>query len=536
MNMKRFKKFAAMVLALAMCFALAISASAEDGDTGSDTTPTYTITVTNAVDGRTYTAYKVFDAQAVKDANGNVIWDTDGEGDTFGNTEARNVVYTINDDSPWINVVKGYTGLTLIPSAAHPGTNVVKDSGTFSATDFAALLNTELEGFSTTDKAAVFAGTDNGANNTANITVSGEGYYFVDSNLGSLCDLVSASGNVNIVEKNANPTIKKYVYEDSNDTNGKDPYGKSATVDAKDGVDYKLVVNTGSSDYGTGLDYDYVITDTLDENMMFGFYEINITVKVGDEEWICGTTDTTGANPDFEFAISEESPRVVTITLLKSGKLASLDPNTNIFITYHANFYDLDKINWGSAYTNTAVLTVNNVKAGEDSAVVKTFKIGGTGVLTKVDGDSKEPLANVEFTLQRTEDNQYAVVNATNKRLTSWSETSATIKSDSDGTITVTGLDAGTYKLTEIKTNTGYNLLDKAIIITVTEDGITYQYEGVESDSQDGDPTSLVIENFTGTTLPSTGGMGTTIFYVVGGILVLGAGIVLVTKKRMANR
>ena len=97
----------------------------------------------------------------------------------------------------------------------------------------------------------------------------------------------------------------------------------------------------------------------------------------------------------------------------------------------------------------------------------------------------------------------------------------------SDGTITFTGLDAGTYTLTEVATNDGYNLLDTDVTVTIAADG-TVSMSGAKSVS-DG---KIVIENAKGAVLPSTGGIGTTIFYVLGTILVFGCGIILVAKKR----
>ena len=123
-------------------------------------------------------------------------------------------------------------------------------------------------------------------------------------------------------------------------------------------------------------------------------------------------------------------------------------------------------------------------------------------------------------------------------------------KTDANGKLTVSGLSAGTYTITEIKTNEGYNLLDKPITIKVeattetTGSGesakTTFKEWTFTKDSEEASTTvnkdnrfEFTVENNAGTVLPSTGGIGTTIFYMIGGILVLGAAVVLITRKRI---
>ena len=101
---------------------------------------------------------------------------------------------------------------------------------------------------------------------------------------------------------------------------------------------------------------------------------------------------------------------------------------------------------------------------------------------------------------------------------------------DANGKITFAGLAQGTYTLTEIDTNTGYNLLTGDITVTIDDKGeATFSGEGASK--LEGN--AVKINNQSGTVLPSTGGIGTTIFYIVGAILVIGAGVVLVTRRRM---
>ena len=108
---------------------------------------------------------------------------------------------------------------------------------------------------------------------------------------------------------------------------------------------------------------------------------------------------------------------------------------------------------------------------------------------------------------------------------------------EEDGKITFSGIAAGTYTLTETDTLNGYNLLDAPIIVTITPDVDDPSQATVAVSSGEGTASGNVITivNQSGTTLPSTGGMGTTIFYTIGAVLVLGAGVLMVTRRRMAN-
>ena len=115
------------------------------------------------------------------------------------------------------------------------------------------------------------------------------------------------------------------------------------------------------------------------------------------------------------------------------------------------------------------------------------------------------------------------------------------LDTDANGAINLKGLDAGIYYLEETKTNDGYNLLDTPVQVTITpaytvtddDCAVTVKYE-VDGMDQ-GTSATVGVRNSKGSTLPSTGGIGTTIFYIAGAVLVLSAGLVLITKKRLAN-
>lgn len=501
--MKTMKKVFAMILSLALLLGFGTTAMAA------------TITV-DGVKGQTYTAYKIFDVTKSGDDN---------------------YAYSIAPNSQWLSVIaeektgvyiSKITGLTLTLSA--DGTKYVVTVGEdFDAAAFAATLNANKE-----SKNPAAEGVVAGDDNKATITVNDPGYYFVDSSLGALCILHTAADTVTVNEKNALPTLAKTVQEDSTNQ-----YGASANADFKQEVNFKLTVGVGtefSAGLGTGNDADFVITDTLPEGMTYKTDSISIA------GWTLDTADTTN---DYKLEVNGD---VLTITL-HTSKLKTLASAATFDITYVATL-DQDAVVAGIGNTNKATLTYNNYTTTEVQATVYTYQIGGESddgpIFKKVDGTTQEALAGVEFILSKdvTAEEQtttyYAVLDeiktgetVTGYKLNRWSATKSDatkIVTDAKGGILVQGLDADTYILTETKTLDGYNLLTNTITVVIDDNGnVTYKLTGTQGDGA----ATITVENNTGAELPSTGGIGTTVFYVIGGILMAGAVILLITKKRM---
>lgn len=165
----------------------------------------------------------------------------------------------------------------------------------------------------------------------------------------------------------------------------------------------------------------------------------------------------------------------------------------------------------------------NNTHSNESNTITYTFSIP----VFKYTGNN-EPLEGVEFQLFTDATNEEAPLTFINSGSTYRYEKGAnpTLKSDSQGKFTVSGLKAGTYWLKETKTLDGYNLLSKKVKIEIKDDGKIYVEDGATPSEK------VEVLNNHGSLLPSTGGMGTTLIYLIGGALVLGSGIVLVNKKR----
>ncbi len=467
------KKFLAIVLIAVMMMAMGTVAFAEGG----------TITVEGAATGETYTAYKIFDA-------------------SINATDTSKVSYTISKSSPVWSVVVGsataengvYTanGLTFTPTASDPTVFTVAATDTFNVVTFAKLLGD--------NKASLGTGiTGSGAK----ITVTEDGYYFVDTTLGALCSLYTNNTDQVLYEKNSIPTLTKEVQEDSSEA-----WGASAQGDMGQTMNFRLTVNTGTNSNAdqsatpyNGVDADYVITDTLPAGMT---YMDNAAI----EGWTKGT--------DFTAAVSGD---VLTITL-KASKVSTLGQNADIVITYGARI-DTDAVVAGDGNVNTAKLAYQQQETEEVTATVYTYKFE----ILKVDAADDTPLAGVKFTLKNSE-GKYFVASASNSSV--WQDAENKLTTDSEGKIVCTGLDADTYTLTEVETLDGYNLLTDPVTVTIAADG-TVSATGAGSVA-DG---VITIENETGTILPSTGGIGTTIFYIVGSILVLGAAVILITRRRM---
>ena len=478
--MKHVRKLTSLLLALVMVFALAVTVAAD----GTTEPAKGSITVDNPIEGQNYTAYKIFD----------VVYDG----------AKKNYSYTIEHASPWFDTVNGYTaGLTLTPVAdTTSDTYVVTTTGDFSPAAFADALKKALDN-NPTD----FAGkelTKSGTPAKATVTVDELGYYFVTSTTGALCNLTTTNPNANIHDKNDMP-FKKEV--------------DKTNVDVGQTVTFKI---TGKVPDYTGFNtYTYLITDTMTDGLTF---KDDVKVMVGSEDKTNDCTITYDAT---------NAPQTFTVSIPVLEK--KYDFGAEIVVTYTAT---VNKKAIAVISTNKAKLTYSNdPTTGEtkdsqtEEQKVYTSKI----VIDKFETGKQETvkLPGAEFVLYKKvpgasgEVTKYYKQDDTTKAVT-WVNTIAeatTVTTGDDGAAFFEGLADGTYYLVETKAPAGYNQLTEAKDVTVT---------GSITDTTRLSVTAEVANN-TGTLLPSTGGMGTTVFYVLGAVLVVGAGVLLVTKKRMSQ-
>ena len=480
--MKHARKLTSLLLALVMVFALAVTVAAEE-TTG--TTGTGSITVDNPIEGQNYTAYKIFD----------VVYDKAKE----------NYSYTIKDTSEWYNTVSAYTtGLTLTPVAdTTSNTYVVTTTGDFSPAAFADALKKALD-----NNPTAFAGkelTKSGTPAKATVTVDELGYYFVTSSNGALCNLTTTNPHITIHDKNDMP-FKKEV--------------DKTNVDVGQTVTFKI---TGKvPDYTGFTKYTYLITDTMTDGLTFN--RDSLTVKVGE------ATVTNDCTIAYD---AETAPQTFTVSIPVLEK--KYDFGAEIVVTYTAT---VNKEAIAAISTNEAKLTYsNNPTTGEtkDSEPVVQKVYTSKIVIDKFETGKQKTvkLPGAEFVLYKKvpgasgEVTQYYKQDDTTKAVT-WVNTidkATRVTTGNNGEAFFEGLADGTYYLVETKAPAGYNQLTEAKDVVVT---------GSITDATRLSVTAEVANN-TGTVLPSTGGMGTTIFYVLGFVLVVGAGVLLVTKKRMSQ-
>ena len=479
--MKCTRKLASLLLALVMVFALATTAFASETVTPPTTG---TITVANPVANQEYKAYKIFD----------VVYDAAKE----------HYSYTIDSTSEWFNTVSAYAteahGLKL--TQVNGGdTYVVTTVNGFSAPDFAAALKKAVS--SKTGKEL----TANGSSVTVdNLPL---GYYFVASTSGALCNLTTTNPTVTIHDKNDMPFEK--------------------TADATDvevGQTVTYTITGKVPDYTGFTSYTYKVADTMSEGLTFNQSSITVTVGGVDKTADCTTEKNVGGNANSF---------TVTIPVLSQKYTIGAE----IKVTYSAV---VNKNAIAVVSENEAKLIYSNDPTTDETKiitppVVKVYssKIVIDKVEKVAEGTPAKRLEGAEFVLYKevtptgggSATKYYWKWNDTDEKV-EWVENRAeatVVKTDMYGYTLFFGLADGTYYLVETKAPAGYNRLEEPVTVTVA--------------GSDADPTSLTVnekvENSAGTLLPSTGGMGTTVFYVLGAVLVVGAGVLLITKKRMSD-
>lgn len=488
--MKHARKLTSLLLALVMVFALAVTVAA-DGTTG--TTGTGSITVDNPIEGQTYTAYKIFD----------VVYD---------NATPQHYSYTIEGGSEWFSTVETYantegSGLTLT-MVNGTTTYVVTTTDAFSAPPFADALKAAVNG--KTGRTLAVAG------GKATVTGLDLGYYFVTSSTDALCNLTTTNPAVIIHDKNEMPFEKK-----------------DDKVSAEVGETVNYTIKGKVPDHTGFTKYTYLITDTMSEGLTFK-QDVTVTVGGTDVTSACTITYNVDNNankftvsiPVRDYTIGAEI--LVTYTALVNENAVAKISKNSATLTYSNNPSDSTK-------TDTTT-TVEETVYSSKIAIEKVEKLAADATATP------KKLKDAEFVLYKkapTDTDPNAIQyykkwdDTDTTKAVSWVNTIAeatTVKTDENGEASFEGLANGTYYLVETKAPAGYNQLTEAQKVEV-HDG--EHNAPVTSETQL--TVTAKVENQAGTLLPSTGGMGTTIFYVLGAVLVVGAGVLLVTKKRMSQ-
>ena len=478
--MKLSRKILNLVLALVLVMGLATTAFAKEGE-GTTTEPG-SITIKNALGGETYNAYQILYLESYN---------------------AEKNIYAYKANSAWEEWLRTQTTYVSVDSQGY----VTWVEGA-SAADFAKAAKGQLS-----DKTADGHVTPT-ADGSATISNLKLGYYLVDSTVGALCELNTTKPSVEITDKNTKPTIEKKVQEDSDEK-----WGDVNDADIDQTVKFKSTV---SAKPGARK---YVVHDKMDSHLEFGSV---ISITAGDTTLAAGedyTVVTSGLTDGCTFHI------VFTQTYLDS-----ITADTNIVINYTAKLTS-DAVA-GTGYVNETWLDYgDNQHTEHDTTTTYTWKL--PIYKYHMDGKTKTALAGAKFILYKgSEEENRVYARVTNGKLTGWTSTKAeatTLVSDAKGMIAVEGLDADTYYLEETKAPGGYNKLAGPVKVEISHTVIDEGAHMTNTLKQDGTVVAKVeIENKSGTELPSTGGIGTTIFYVLGSILVIGAVVLLIAKKRMS--
>ena len=475
--MKLSRKILSLVLALVMVMGLAATAFAEEGG---ETTTNGSITITNALGGETYNAYQILYLESYN---------------------AEKEIYAYKANSAWEEWLRTQTTYVSFDSQGY----VTWVEGA-SAADFAKAAKGQLS-----NKTADGHVTPTAAG-SATISNLNLGYYLVDSTVGALCELNTTKPGVEITDKNQTPTIEKKVQEDSDGNWG----------DVND-ADIGQIVNFKSTVSAKPGARKYVVHDKMDSQLEF----------VGVTSITAGSATLT--ENDYTVVRTDLPDDCTFHIVFTETYLNSINADTNIVINYTAKLTS-DAVA-GIGYVNDTWLDYgDNQHTEHDRTTTYTWKL--PIYKYHMNGETKKALPGAEFILYKGSEESKVYAQVTKGKLTGWTTTktdATTLVSDAEGKIAVEGLDADTYYLEETKAPGGYNKLADPVKVEISH---TVSVEGADMTNtlkQDSTVVEKVeIENKSGTELPSTGGIGTTIFYVLGSILVIGAVVLLITKKRMS--
>lgn len=491
--MKHMKRFVALFAALALVLAMAAPAFAESGTTSAATTGT--ITVDNAVRGTTYKIYRIFELESFsRDAYSykpSTAWSNfkDYSTEIDGATVKASDFFTVN--------ANGYVEWK----------NNKKDEGAA----FAKLAKVYAAQLSTND------GEESATSSTVTFSGLPMGYYLLNSSLGALCSLQTSTPNVTIKEKNSNTTTDKKIVE-----NGDLKSANSASIG--DTVNYKTTINVKDGD-----PQKYVLHDKMSG---LNFDPSSVEVKV------------TGTNPrdltkdtDYTVATSELGDDCTFHINFIAGKLKA---NDVVEVTYSAKVAASAVIG-GSGNKNETHLDYGEDKHTTTSET-KTYVWSFAIYKYTQTGETQTQLAGAKFVVYRINGSKTEYAKFTSGKLSGWTENqtdASVLESQATEDTVVSGLGTGTYYLKETEAPKGYNKLVKDIKIEISANQGSDTTEWVSSIKQDNTPitgTIIKVLNNAGTTLPTTGGIGTTIFYLIGGGLMVAAAVLLIAKKRMENK
>lgn len=491
--MKKMKKLLSLVLSVAMVVAMGITTFAAG----------QTFTITAPATDHQYEIYQIFTGDLSGKTLSNVKWGKNGTGKTGDAVDEAtlNTLTGVNvagkSDKEKLAVIEGYAKLSD-PVAT------ISNGNTYTAAAGYYLIK---------DKDTSLAGKD-------------------DSYTTYIVEVV---GDVTISPKSNKPSSEKKV-KDTNDTTGETTgWQDSADYDIGDQVPFQLK-GTVAANYGSYTTYKFTFHDAQSKGLTFNAASVKAYVDSKEISTDYYTVSTTPA--------TETEGEKIDITFSNLKDIADVQANSVITVEYTSEL-NTGAVIGSTGNPNTMHLEYsNNPNTGhegetgttpDDTVIVFTYKT----VINKVD-ENGNALTGAEFILEKK-------IKGENGNADTWREITA-VKNTEGTTFTFSGLDDGEYRLRETQTPSKYNTIDDITFeITATHDVLSdnpaltklngNKLTGVITFTENETEGSLTanVVNKKGSILPSTGGIGTTIFYVIGGILMVGAGVILVSRRRRSK-
>lgn len=537
--MKNFKRFTAAIAATLMAASLSVPMAMNVSAASIE------ITGISAEQAHTFEVYQVFTADLSTDASNstvlsNVKWGTgvtayDSENVTTGDLVSESIISAISGDDAR-NIISKFT------------------------------LTTETANIKTVTSSSA----------TVTINDLADGYYIVKdvTNLSEKDDansawIVQVAGSAEVAIKNSKPTVDKQIYDNNDgqvadvfDNNG---WGETADHAINETFQFKLTATIhADSDLAAYDEYKLVFNDTMSKGVTFeDIVNVTITPKEGTAitvpvkaEDAHGYTKTDITVPDVTNGVQEWHLEIDDVKALAGEDFGTKELTVEVVYNAHLNedaiAFNLSTspIGKGVANDNTVSLSYSNSpdstgegtmgKTTEDTVFAFTYEVKNTKYADSPNRGKE--LAGAKFRLYSDSDCQYEVLLTYNANKAAYVPVSDGVttgdemeSADATGVFNIIGLDAGTYYLKETEAPAGYNLMTEVKEIKIVA-GHTEMFEDVATlNLEDSENMSNNIVNKSGSTLPSTGGMGTKLFFLGGGSMVAVAGIFLITKKRMGK-
>lgn len=473
------KKIASIIMTLVT--ALLVTMPAFAAETG-------TITINNSIKGKSYSIYRIFDVESY-------------------NAAANAYSYKMNEQ--WGNWSKSQTKYVTIDEEGYVHWKEGADAAAFAKEAITYAKANKLQPIET--KSA--------EGNTLTFSNLKLGYYLVDSSTGVLCSLDTTNPKVEMKEKNAEPTVKKEVEEDSTGQ-----YGETNDADIDQTVNFRttITVQAGGENYAlhdkmsAGLTFDRITSVKVDGK------------DVASGEYSVKTTNTDGCTFEIHFA---------------NNYIEKMQPGKQIEVEYSAHLNG-NAIIAGEGNPNETWLTYGDNNSTTHD-YTRTFAWSMDVFKFTENNGNKTALSGAKFVLSKTSDGKTPIsfkkVGNTEEYLVDAKGTVTEIVTNHTGGFVMKGLDEGIYYLVETKAPDGYHKLAKPVTITIESEEVGEENDKMrtsmlyveDKDGEQVEVSSVEIKNITVSEIPQTGDIGTAGFYILGGLIAVSAATILVIRKRI---